>query len=128
MTGGAAALYAVDVPRVARFYEAVAGLAVTETQAGYIVVESIDFELAIVEIPPLLATEIEVLSPPVRREDTPMKLAFFVPSIAEARASAATLGGIVDPVEREWEFRGHRICDGYDPEGNVFQLREPVTD
>ena len=124
---GAAALYGLDVPRLAGFYEAVADLQVTETEPGYVVVESSDFELAIVEIPALLATEIEVLSPPIRREDTPVKLAFFVPSLADARAVAATLGGVVDPVQREWEFRGHRICDGHDPEGNVFQLREPLT-
>jgi len=124
---GAAALYALDVHRVAGFYAAVAGLQVTETDPGYLVVESSDFELAIVEIPPLLAAEIEVLSPPLRREDTPIKLAFFVSSIADARAQAPTLGGVVDPAEHEWTFRGHRICDGSDPEGNVFQLREPLT-
>jgi hypothetical protein len=26
--------------------------------------------------------------------------------------------------EGEWEFEGAKVCDGYDPEGNVFQLRQ----
>jgi predicted enzyme related to lactoylglutathione lyase len=125
---GAAALYALEVHRLAAFYQAVAGLEVTESEPGYVVVESAEIELAIVEIPPPLAAEVEVLSPPVRREDTPIKLAFFVPSIADARAKAPDFGGAVDPGEREWTFRAHRICDGTDPEGNVFQLREPLTD
>ena len=128
MTGGAAALYALDVPRVAAFYVAVAGLKATETEPAYIVLESSDFELSIIEVPPLLAAEIEISAPPVPREETPIKLAFFVPSIAEARGVAGSFGGVIDPTEREWTFRGHRICDGHDPEGNVLQLREPLID
>ena len=53
---------------------------------------------------------------------------WLVPSIAEARVRAAGLGGEVWPVDREWEAtsRGFRACDGRDPEGNVFQVREPL--
>jgi hypothetical protein len=29
-------------------------------------------------------------------------------------------------VEREWEFEGAKVCDGHDPEGNVFQIRQAV--
>jgi hypothetical protein len=36
---------------------------------------------------------------------------------------AAARGGRVLPVDREWEFAAHRVCDGVDPEGNVVQLR-----
>ena len=41
----------------------------------------------------------------------------------------AALGG--HPVDRdeeqEWSFNNHRVCDGVDPEGNVFQCREPIS-
>jgi hypothetical protein len=30
-------------------------------------------------------------------------------------------------MEKEFEARGFRACDGYDPEGNVVQLREDVS-
>jgi hypothetical protein len=30
----------------------------------------------------------------------------------------------LNPIEREWAFQGARICDGVDPEGNVFQVRQ----
>ena len=29
----------------------------------------------------------------------------------------------MNAVEREWEFEGAKVCDGCDPEGNVFQIR-----
>jgi len=49
-----------------------------------------------------------------------------VDSLAAARARVAMLGGRLDPADREWSARGFRACDGVDPEGNVFQLREPA--
>lgn len=31
--------------------------------------------------------------------------------------------GFVNHSEKEWEFRGYIICDDYDSEDNMFQLR-----
>lgn len=75
-------------------------------------------------IPPHRAADVVVAEPPLRREDTAIKLVFFVPSIAEARATAAMNGGALNPPEREWRFQHHLVCDGIDPEGNVIQLRQ----
>jgi hypothetical protein len=30
----------------------------------------------------------------------------------------------LNPPDAEWLFEGSRVCDGHDPEGNVFQLRQ----
>ena len=57
-----------------------------------------------------------------------MKPLLPVASLDEARAAAASLGGIVDGVEREWDWRGATVVDGHDPEGNVFQLRAPSVE
>ena len=38
---------------------------------------------------------------------------------------AIELGGAIDAPQREWHFDGATVCDGYDPEGNILQLREP---
>ena len=62
--------------------------------------------------------------PPALREDSCIKLCLPVDSIAAARTQAAQLGGQIGPTAKEWEARGFRACDGYDPEGNVFQVRE----
>jgi hypothetical protein len=58
------------------------------------------------------------------REDSYWKLCFPVESIAGARLRAFELGGVIKSHEHEWSARGFRACDGYDPEGNVLQLRE----
>jgi len=34
------------------------------------------------------------------------------------------MGGVFNEAEKEWLFHGWRVCDGLDPEGNVFQVRE----
>jgi predicted enzyme related to lactoylglutathione lyase len=66
----------------------------------------------------------EITKPAVRRSGTPIKLFFPVAVIAKARTAAISLGGMVDPADCEWTGDGFRACDGQDPEGNVFQLRE----
>lgn len=120
----AAVLYATQVARVSAFYAALAGLECTQVEADHSVLESPGFQLVVVAIPAPIAATIELTTPPVRREDTPVKLVFPVPSLAAARVAAAGLGGVVDPVEREWTFQASRVCDGHDPEGNVVQSRE----
>jgi len=77
-----------------------------------------------VRIPKRIADTIEIATPPEPREDTALKLVFSVEDIAHARERAAELGGAVNAMEREWEFEGARVCDGHDPEGNIFQLRQ----
>ena len=39
---------------------------------------------------------------------------------------AARFGGELDPPKHEWEYRGYRVCDGLDPEGNIVQFREQM--
>ena len=62
------------------------------------------------------------------RETAHIKLCFPVDSIARARTTAAGFGGEVWAANNEWEAvdRGFRACDGRDPEGNVFQVRQPL--
>lgn len=100
------------------------GLRVTHEEHDHVVLEAEAFQLIVHAIPAGLAASIEIADPPICREDMAVKLVFLVPSISSARALAAEHGGGVDPPEREWRFRSHRVCDGHDPEGNVIQLRE----
>lgn len=122
-----AVVYAKDLAGVSRFYAEVAGLPVVERDSDYTLLQSEGFQLVLVQIPAAIAAGIEISVPPERREDTPLKLCLLVPDLAAARARAVALGGVLDPVEREWVFQGRRVCDGHDPEGNVFQLQAPAA-
>lgn len=119
-----AVLYAKDLARLASFYESVAGLTVQTMKVDFVVLGPSGGQLVIVQAPERIARSIVIATPPARRESTPMKPVFAVASIARARAAAEKHGGIVDSVEREWTFDGDTVCDGHDPEGNVFQLRQ----
>jgi predicted enzyme related to lactoylglutathione lyase len=121
---GGAVLYAKDPKRVAAFYEQVASMRRCHTDTEYIELESNSFQLVVLQVPKHIAQTIVLESPPVRRVDAAVKLVLFTPSIADAREWASELGGILNGPEREWQFQGNTVCDGQDPEGNVFQLRQ----
>src|SRR5262245_21705256 len=118
-----AVLYAKDLRRLVAFYATVAGLKVQAIEEGFAVLGAVPSQLVIVRIPGHIAETIEIETPPVRREDTPIKLIFGVADFAAARQSALDRGGAVNGPEHEWEFEGIRVCDGHDPEGNIFALR-----
>ena len=119
-----AIVYAKDIARVSRFYSEVAELEIVHEVADHVVLESDAVELVIVPIPPAIAERIVIATPPQRRENTAVKLVFWVADLAQARARASAAGGELNPADKEWTFQGMRACDGHDPEGNVVQLRE----
>jgi predicted enzyme related to lactoylglutathione lyase len=113
----AAVLFAADVTLVADFYCAVAGFRVVAREADHTVLAGNGFELVI-------HTGAKAPDGPVRT-DAVVKLSLPVESIAAARTAAGGGGGRVLAPDGEWDGPGYRACDGVDPEGNVFQLREP---
>jgi predicted enzyme related to lactoylglutathione lyase len=120
-----AVLYAKDLDRLVEFYSLVAGIEPQTIEKGVAILGSRPSQFVILRIPKRIADTIDIATPPEPREDTPLKLVFGVEDIAHARQRAAELGGAMNAVEREWEFEGAKVCDGHDPEGNVFQLRQP---
>ena len=120
----AAVVYVKDLDRVAAFYAGAVGLTLDARESDHAVLRADEFQLILVRMPDALARDVEVGDPPVRREDTPIKLVLPVSSLAGARDAAPAYGGVVDPVSREWTFNGARVCDGHDPEGNVVQFAE----
>jgi predicted enzyme related to lactoylglutathione lyase len=119
-----AVLYAKDIARISAFYATVAGLAETQRERDFIVFENAGFQFVVVAVPERIAATIAIADPPRRREETPIKLIFAVPDLDAARRIVADGGGAMNPPDREWKFGAWRVCDGHDPEGNVFQLRE----
>jgi catechol-2,3-dioxygenase len=120
----AAVLYVKDLRRVSSFYERCLGLVAAESAESYRVLESEVWTLSLVIVPDEVTATIDVAVPPRRREDVPVKLTFAVPSIEDLRPIVSSQ---VDQKSGEWTFRGCLHCDGVDPEGNVIQLREPLT-
>jgi hypothetical protein len=117
----AGVVFVDDVLGVSAFYHAVAGMEVLHAGDGYAVLGTDTFQLTVHALP-VPGGDGSGTYP--TRHDSYVKLCFPVPSLAEARMTAASLDGELWPADREWEARGFRACDGRDPEGNVFQLRE----
>lgn len=118
----AAVVFVADVARVAAFYREVFGLVDVEGDAGYAVLEGSGFQLTVHGL------QGEPMPLGGVREDTYVKICLPVSRIDEARARALRAGGEIWPPDREWiaQARGFRACDGRDPEGNVFQVREAL--
>jgi predicted enzyme related to lactoylglutathione lyase len=115
-----AVIFTGDHKRLAKFYEAMTGLAVRFTDDHHTVLGSDTFELVIHS----LSAEPAVNEPPRAREDGYIKPFFPVATLSEARERAAALGGQLRPQNQEWVARGFRACEAIDPDGNVIQFRE----
>lgn len=122
-----AVLFAKDLKRIAEFYRKLLSLSVLQAEQDFVVLESEVFQLVIHAIPEHIVGSINIMNPPIIRQETPVKLSFPVANIAKTRAIASLLCGQVNPSQSEWETNSTRICDGFDPEGNVFQLRQAVS-
>jgi predicted enzyme related to lactoylglutathione lyase len=120
-----AVIYAKDARRLAAFYEQLLALPRTEEGAGFIRLATGSLQLTVVQAPAALADSIVIAAPPRVREETPIKLSFAVPDIDALRPLAERLGGGLQDDEAGWAWHGERHMDGWDPEGNVFQLRQP---
>ena len=122
-----AVIFAKDIDALARFYRETAELTEVLRDENHVVLNDEGFQIVIHGIPKQIALAIEITSPPEIREETPIKICLPVTSIEHARTTAAALGGQIGPKTKEWSERGFRACDGYDPEGNVFQVRESAA-
>jgi predicted enzyme related to lactoylglutathione lyase len=119
-----AVLYVKDLPGLLGFYGSALGLTLRRSEADHAEFDAGGAAFTLVQMPASLASQIVVSQPPQRREDTPIKLILQVASLAAAREAVARGGGEMNPPERQWSWQGRTVCDGHDPEGNVFQLVE----
>lgn len=113
-----------DVPRVTAFYRDLIQMTLSTGDSKHSVLELRGFELVIHKLSNEPPVERVQAGRARAREDSYIKICLPVLNIAAARKIAKSLGGHVKDPQFEWEARGFRACDGYDPEGNVFQVRE----
>lgn len=119
----AAVVFVDDVARLTAFYQRLADMRLLQSSDQHAVLEIAGLQITIHKIRSSGGAAVYPT-----REDGSIKLCFPVASIANAREIAADLGGEVWPAANEWDAvdRGFRACDGRDPEGNVFQLRQAL--
>jgi catechol 2,3-dioxygenase-like lactoylglutathione lyase family enzyme len=113
-----AVLFAKDIERMTRFYRDGFGLSIAagSVSEGFVDLRSSGGRLLLHAIPPHIAKDIHIESPPKPRADTAIKLVFEAPDVATARANLSSCGAQMRDVS-QWGS-----CDGVDPEGNVFQV------
>ena len=121
-------IYAKNLQPMAAFYRRTLALSVVEDSDACVVIGDGLVEIVLVRIPDRIAATIEWTSPPVLREETPIKASFVVDDLDRVAAEAAATGGGVRTIDSAWVWRGQRHLDGYDPEGNVVQFRQRVAD
>jgi predicted enzyme related to lactoylglutathione lyase len=118
----AAVLFTINVARLATFYEHVIGMERRAAHDDHVVLEQGVFRLTVHGIPAQYAKGITIATPPAVRESSALKLSFRVTSIVDARETAARFGGCIYEPDREWRDHAKTLCDGWDPDGNVFQV------
>ena len=116
-----AILYVKDLERMKRFYSEMLGVVPTnhhwtDTWAAF---ETGGARFSLHAIPAEIAKNIKIGSPPIPREQEPVKLIFEVKDVESERARLESLG--IQTLRRPWQSEG-KSCDAVDPEGNVFQI------
>ena len=117
--------YAKNLDHLSAFYRELLDMRLLHAGPNHHVIESADLQLLLHAIPPDIAAGIPSTDSPVPREQAALKLFFSVPSLATAETTILRLGG--GTVAGEWPGPGFRIRHFFDPEGNIFQLREWET-
>jgi predicted enzyme related to lactoylglutathione lyase len=115
---GTALIFVKDLKRMTDFYHEALGLPVIAAPMapGWVEFDAGAVRLALHAIPPRIARQIEITNPPRAREETPIKLLFEVDDLGEVRHRLVHYGATM------FEPKTSGVCDGLDPEGNVFSL------
>jgi predicted enzyme related to lactoylglutathione lyase len=119
---GTTILFVKDLQRLAEFYHEGLGLPVIDAPMapGWLEFDAGGVRLALHSLPPRLARQLEITNPPRAREEAPLKLVFEVDDLDAARRRLVQHGATM------FEPRSTGVCDGLDPEGNVFSLVEQL--
>ncbi|MBS1705271.1 MAG: hypothetical protein JST40_05315 [Armatimonadetes bacterium] len=118
-----AVVFVKNLATMATFYESVFGLIRIETDRTVVRFDLGGIVLTLHAIPERIAEKIEIKSPPSVREEAVTKLVFPVVDIEASKLRAEEQGGQIYSEDKAWEMDGIQVRDGYDPEGNVFQVR-----
>ena len=99
-------VFALDVEKLAEFYEKVLGLTICGREPGWV-----DFDAG--------ACRLAIHKSHTKAAGRRPKLAFYAKDVAAARAMLVKKGARMGPVKSTKTFD---MCDGKDPEGNPFGI------
>lgn len=119
-----AVLFVKDLQRVAAFYANALMMRCSVSDKDHWRLECDGFELIVHQIPPHLAADIKIDTPPERRVWAAIRLDYPVADLGESRRIAQSLGGGIDATPPEWADPHENFYYGYDPEGNQFGVSE----
>jgi predicted enzyme related to lactoylglutathione lyase len=114
-------IFTTDLDRVAAFYAGAFGYRREDTaDEGVVMMRGAGgADLALHQVPPDIAAEIALTSPPRWRDDTALKLCFAVDDLGGARAAVLAHGG---QAKEPWSWAGTDFCECADVKGNSLQL------
>jgi predicted enzyme related to lactoylglutathione lyase len=115
-------LWAEQLEVSADFYAALLSAEKSDQSADFVRISSEENQILLHAVPSEYREGVSV--PPTIREEAVMKPVYQVKSIASAREAVQALAGQVFASDREQSYGTAKYCDGFDPEGNVFQLAE----
>ena len=90
-------IYAKDPDRLSGFYQSVLGMTTAHRTDQMVVLRSPDLQLIVHAIPPQVASQVVITSPPQLRDSAAIKFFCTVPSLSTAQESAQSLGGQILP-------------------------------
>ncbi len=125
-SGVRAVLFAKELGTLASFYARALDLALGASDEYHTVLRHGEFELVLQQMPAHIADDIHIAVPPVRREEGVIRLDFDVKQLEHSRTLARSMGGEIDTAPPGWAEPGTNFFLGFDPEGNVFGVRQQV--
>lgn len=118
-------VFAKNKKRVSAFYQRTLALEVEESESSHDLLRGHGYEVVVHAIPRKYAAVIKLATPVVPRTEMPIKPTFLVKDLEAVRAAAVETGGWLKPAAGAWRFRGCVVLDGWDPEGNIVQFKQP---
>jgi len=115
-------IFAKDMGKMESFYRDVIGLSRVTTpddSRDFVSFDAGAVRLSLHRIPEEYASDSEIADPPVPRKNTPIKIVFLADDVTRTRSELESRGASLGAVR---QFGALHLCDGTDPEGNVFQL------
>jgi predicted enzyme related to lactoylglutathione lyase len=111
-------IYATQLEKLSAFYTEVFDLAVIESEEFFYILSNGITEIVLLETE--FSKQLDITE---HRFATAIKPTFFIDTpLKEITSRVLKHGGHMFPAKK-WEFGGRTVCDGCDPDGNIFQCR-----
>ena len=112
-------IYAQDLKKLALFYAEALEFNQQDFDDQYIRLTNGDAEIVILQV----AEDYKTTQTSPRYSSAIKPVLFVHQPLSDIRKSVKSYGGFLKAEDCEWQFNHMNVCDGHDPEGNIFQIR-----